>query len=187
MSFSLLAARLRWSVRSFAKAREPISRRVYELHNPNIVKIRLPFTPHRMIQSCHNFAHVPTAQLSWHAQNCDLIGSLESKLVVPEFSQNFNYELINPLLDRSQHCRPISRVTRKPSSPLWGLGRAPIREGSHNGGALSCACDRLWKPMLVFYHRAVSTTGSGVEDTSNICNSRTKRAAHTMITAWPHD
>ena len=32
-----------------------------------------------MIQSCHNFAHVMTAELSWHVQNCDVIWSLYSK------------------------------------------------------------------------------------------------------------
>ena len=29
-----------------------------------------------MIQSTDNFAHVMTAELSWHVQNCQLIGSL---------------------------------------------------------------------------------------------------------------
>ena len=33
-----------------------------------------------MTQSGHNFAHVMTAQLSWHVQNCDLIGSMQTKL-----------------------------------------------------------------------------------------------------------
>ena len=36
-------------------------------HNYNLVKIILIF----MIQSNHNFAHVMTAQLSWHVQNCN--------------------------------------------------------------------------------------------------------------------
>ena len=30
------------------------------------------------IKSGHNFAHVMTAELLWHVQSCDLIGSLES-------------------------------------------------------------------------------------------------------------
>ena len=47
-----------------------------------------------MIQSGYNFAHVTTAQLSWHVQNCDLIGSLESELKQKRFSQNLNYEFI---------------------------------------------------------------------------------------------
>ena len=29
-----------------------------------------------VMKSGHNFAHVTTVQLSWHVQNCDLIGSL---------------------------------------------------------------------------------------------------------------
>ena len=32
-----------------------------------------------MTKSGHNFAHVTTAQLSWHVQNCDLIWSLFAK------------------------------------------------------------------------------------------------------------
>ena len=38
-----------------------------------------------------------TALLSWHVQNCDLIGSLKPKLEWKEFPQDFKYELINPL------------------------------------------------------------------------------------------
>ena len=34
------------------------------------------------------------AQLSWHAQNCDLIGSLESNLEQNLLLQDFDYELI---------------------------------------------------------------------------------------------
>ena len=33
-----------------------------------------------LIQSDHNFAHATTAELSWHVQNYDLIGSLQCKL-----------------------------------------------------------------------------------------------------------
>ena len=29
-----------------------------------------------MIQSCNIFAQAMTAELSWHVQNCDLIGAL---------------------------------------------------------------------------------------------------------------
>ena len=42
-----------------------------------------------MSQSGHNFAHVTTALLSWHVQNCDLIGASEQKLeqkFVPKIS-----------------------------------------------------------------------------------------------------
>ena len=52
-----------------------------------------------MIQSSHNFAHAMTAQLSWHVQDYDLIGSLESKLEHQEFQQDFNCKLIYPLLN----------------------------------------------------------------------------------------
>ena len=38
-----------------------------------------------IIQSGHNFAQVTAAELPWHVQNSDLIGSLESKLEQREF------------------------------------------------------------------------------------------------------
>ena len=43
------------------------------------------------MQSGHKFAHVMTAQLSWHVQNCDLIGSLLFK-----YEQNYFFQHINP-------------------------------------------------------------------------------------------
>ena len=41
-----------------------------------------------MISSGHTFAHGTTAQLSWHVQNCDLVGSPLSKLEQNDFSQD---------------------------------------------------------------------------------------------------
>ena len=35
--------------------------------------------------SGHNFAHAMTAELSWHVQDCGLIGSLESKFELKYF------------------------------------------------------------------------------------------------------
>ena len=55
-----------------------------------------------MIQWGHKFAHVTTAQLSWHVQNYDLIGSLFVKEEQHEFSQDLHHKLINPLWDRFQ-------------------------------------------------------------------------------------
>ena len=49
-------------------------------HDPNFVKSQVNLSWKIIIQSSHNFAHVTTAQLSWHVQNYDLIGSLQSKL-----------------------------------------------------------------------------------------------------------
>ena len=43
----------------------------WNLPKKNLNKISIP-----MIWSGHNFAHAMTAQLSWHVQNYDLIGSL---------------------------------------------------------------------------------------------------------------
>ena len=44
-------------------------------HNCNLVKILFAQILILMIQSCHNFSHAMTAQLSWHVQNYDMIGS----------------------------------------------------------------------------------------------------------------
>ena len=49
-------------------------------HNPNLVCINIVFICKMIIRSCHNFAHVTIAQLSWHVQNCDMIRAMKSKL-----------------------------------------------------------------------------------------------------------
>ena len=51
-----------------------ISQKVYKLII-QILKKKMSFSAITMIQSSLNFADVTTAQLSWHVQNCDLIGS----------------------------------------------------------------------------------------------------------------
>ena len=71
-------------------------------HNPNLAKIYVALTWKIMIRSGHNFAHAMTAERSWHVQNFYLIVSAKSKVYSKWFSQNFNYELINALWDRSQ-------------------------------------------------------------------------------------
>ena len=45
-------------------------------HNWNLMQIIILVIMILIIQSGHNFAHVTTAQLLWHVQNCDLIESL---------------------------------------------------------------------------------------------------------------
>ena len=52
---------------------------------------------HLVSQSCHDFAHVMTAQLSWHVQNFDLIGSIFLCSSYMYFWWDLHYELINPL------------------------------------------------------------------------------------------
>ena len=51
---------------------------------PNLVKIHVhvcaSVTWRMMSQSSHNFAQVTTAELLWHVQNCDLIGSSKFEL-----------------------------------------------------------------------------------------------------------
>ena len=65
--------------------------------------------------SGHNFAHVTTAQLSWHVPNYDLILSLETKINWEEFSQEFNW------CDYKMACRT------HPWCWLWH-----VRRGSHH-------------------------------------------------------
>ena len=64
-------------------------------HNSNLVIIRIALMWRMITQSSHEFAHVATAELSWHVQTWDMIGSLES-IWKPKKSEdfNFNYECI---------------------------------------------------------------------------------------------
>ena len=48
-----------------------------------------------MIRLDHNFAHDTTAELSWHVQNCDLIGSFFLKKQQHLFLQDLDNELIS--------------------------------------------------------------------------------------------
>ena len=45
--------------------------------------------PKEMIQSCHSHHN----ELSWHVQNCDMVGSLQSELEQEEFLLDFNHDL----------------------------------------------------------------------------------------------
>ena len=56
-------------------------------HNYYFVKIFSDFKWKIMIHYGHNFAHVTTAELSWHVQNHDLVGLLRSKLEQNEFTR----------------------------------------------------------------------------------------------------
>ena len=56
-------------------SRDPFSKNLWA-HRWNLVKSLSNLTLILMIQSDHNFAHTMTAELSWHVQNCDLIGPL---------------------------------------------------------------------------------------------------------------
>ena len=73
-----------------------ISYGLYELIIQIFWKVSLLWYPILMIQSNYKFAHVMTAQLSWHVQNCDQIGSLYFKQEQHECLQDLDYELINP-------------------------------------------------------------------------------------------
>ena len=65
--------------------------------NSNLVKTCDALSWTIMIWSGHNFAHVTTAELSWHVRNHDMIRSLKSKLEQNEIFRKFNYELIDCL------------------------------------------------------------------------------------------
>ena len=64
-------------------------------YHPNFVIIHIAFTWKIILWSHHNFTHVTTAQLSWHVQNCDLIGWLESILEKRKLAKDFSYRLMN--------------------------------------------------------------------------------------------
>ena len=63
-------------------------------HYSNLVKMHFALIWILTIRSGHNFAHVTTAELSVHVQNCDPIGLLFIKWKQYAFSQDLNYELI---------------------------------------------------------------------------------------------
>ena len=67
-----------------------------------LVNIHVDLTWKITIRSGHNFAHVMTAQLSWHVQNYDLIGSSESWIKQKTFLWNFNDELVKPSWDGAE-------------------------------------------------------------------------------------
>ena len=48
-----------------------------------------------MIQSSRNSAHATAAEMSWHVQNWDLVGILETNLEQTEYPQEFSHEVIN--------------------------------------------------------------------------------------------
>ena len=63
-------------------------------HKPH-VKTPLTLAGRVIIGSGQNYAHATTAELPWHVQTSDLIGSLESILAQNEFSRYLNYGLMH--------------------------------------------------------------------------------------------
>ena len=53
------------------------------------------------IRSYDDIMDVTTTGLSWHVQNCDMMGLLESKLEQKEFSKDVNHELMETLWNES--------------------------------------------------------------------------------------
>ena len=62
-------------------------------HNWIIVKIRFALSLILMIQSGHNFAHVMTALLSWHVQNCDLMKPWFFNILLKLLDKMCKYEM----------------------------------------------------------------------------------------------
>ena len=71
-------------------------------HSWNLRNIYFIYIGILTTQSDHDFAHVTTAQLSWHVQNCDLSWSLFFKLERSVILQNLKHGLINSLWNEPQ-------------------------------------------------------------------------------------
>ena len=71
------------------------SHKTFLCSSSKFCKIHTALTSRVITKSSHNFAHATTAELSWHVQHCDLIGSLESKWKQKQLSQHFSFELKN--------------------------------------------------------------------------------------------
>ena len=69
------------------------TRQLSEDHQLNLLEIYVILKWQIMIRSGGNFAHAMTLELSWHAQNCPLIGSPVSELQ----QENYNYGVIKCL------------------------------------------------------------------------------------------
>ena len=87
-------------------------------HNWNLVKILFVLILILMIQSGHNYAHVMTAQLSWHVQNYDLNAFFVNTLQQPVFYFDLDYHNINPSWNGNRDTtgllsHPLCPLTRK--------------------------------------------------------------------------
>ena len=72
-----------------------VKQSMYSQSNLSLSKIGFDGILHVKIQSVHYFAHITTAELSWHVQNCDLVGSLfvMYEQILYSVLQDFDYEL----------------------------------------------------------------------------------------------
>ena len=72
----------------------------------------------------HSFADVMTAELSWHMQNCDLVGSLFFVKAQPVFSHELDcaHKCVYEMAFRVHNTRAINAVTLSYSFDImWGL------------------------------------------------------------------
>ena len=84
-----------WFTDAYNYHQGSILHKAYELINLNLMKILSDVIIILMVQSAHNFAHVTTAELSWHVQNCDLIRSSFFKQEQHESLQDLANVFIN--------------------------------------------------------------------------------------------
>ena len=82
-------------MRNLSKFLGCISQHGLWAHNTNLIDICLYSYIKIIIQTGHKFAHATTAELLWHVQNCNLIGSLELKLEQIKVLQDLNYKLVS--------------------------------------------------------------------------------------------
>ena len=97
-----------------------ISQTALWAHNPNFLKVHVAVMWKLIIQSGHNFAHAMTAELSWHVQNCDLVGLPESKLEQKNIFARFQFWAHKPFVKWT----PVNLVSdhspvRPPQNELW--------------------------------------------------------------------
>ena len=76
--------------------------------------MHVALTSTKITRSVHNFAHVTTAQLSWHVQNSYLIAPQALKSEINNFSRDFYYKVINYL--RNEFWRTASEVFWTPNN-----------------------------------------------------------------------
>ena len=108
-------------------------------HDWNLAKILFVLILILLIQSCHNFAHVMTAELSWHVQKLwhelIIIRHITSKFIFEKFciiSSWTHYEM-------------------GPREPVWGA------EHGRKGAVLIGTSSTRWHPKAFIYNSAFHT------------------------------
>ena len=136
-------------------------------YNPNLANMFVALTWQIMIQAGHNFAHAMTAELSWHVQNFDLIGSLESNFEQTKLSQDNDYGLINSLWNKPLITPyPLHKVTIPPPEHC-----EIITEWSnhHHHCLLLSRVNLYWKFQALLVYVKLSTANKTPGDLTGHC------------------